>query len=203
MKTPERILLQLTTLGPHSAKMLAECLGITPMGIRQHLQSLEEHELVCYEEARNKVGRPTRFWSLTSQGYAQFAAQRTDWLNVNHPLFATEGLNERIRTREEKLFQHYASELAEEQSHQDKLTRLVCLRKHDGFMTELVEHPHGALLVENHCPIGITADTCSSLCDSELQLFHRLLGKGYQIERTAHAIYGSRHCAYLIRLREH
>lgn len=39
MKTPELILLQLKALGPHSAKMLAERLDITPMGIRQHLQS--------------------------------------------------------------------------------------------------------------------------------------------------------------------
>ena len=73
MKTPELILLQLKTLGPHSAKMLAERLEITPMGIRQHLQSLEQRELVCYEETRAKVGRPTRYWSLTQQGHAQFA----------------------------------------------------------------------------------------------------------------------------------
>jgi predicted ArsR family transcriptional regulator len=58
------------------------------------------------------------------------------------------------------------------------------------------------LLVENHCPIGVAAHTCSNLCNSELQLFHRLLGKSYRIERTAHAISGSRHCAYLIRPRE-
>ena len=70
MKTPELILLQLKTLGPHSAKMLAEHLDITPMGIRQHLQSLEKRELVCYEEARTKVGRPTRYWSLTHEGHS-------------------------------------------------------------------------------------------------------------------------------------
>lgn len=52
MKTPELIMLQLKSLGPQSAKMLADRISITTMGIRQHLQQLEQRELVCYEEAR-------------------------------------------------------------------------------------------------------------------------------------------------------
>ena len=60
MKTPELIMLQLKSLGPQSAKMLADRISITTMGIRQHLQQHEQRELVCYEEARTKVGRPTR-----------------------------------------------------------------------------------------------------------------------------------------------
>lgn len=207
MKTPELILLQLKTLGPHSAKMLAERLEITPMGIRQHLQSLEQRELVCYEEARTKVGRPTRYWSLTPQGHSQFV-DRHDRLSAillesAHDLFGDEGLEKLIQAREDKLYQRYASELAEEENHLDRLNRLVHLRQHDGYMAELLEHPQGMLLVENHCPIGVAATACSSLCNSELQLFHRLFGNGYRIERTAHAIAGSRHCAYLIQPREH
>lgn len=203
MKTPELILLQLKTLGPHSAKMLAERLDITPMGIRQHLQSLEKRELVCYEEARTKVGRPTRYWSLTHQGHAQFAdchnTLATALLGSAQQLFGTEGVEQLLSVREDKLYQRYAEELSEEAGHQAKLNRLVRLRQHDGYMAELFEHPQGMLLVENHCPIGVAATACSSLCDSELQLFHRLFGHSYRIERTAHAISGSRHCAYLIR----
>ncbi|WP_156293215.1 helix-turn-helix transcriptional regulator [Serratia oryzae] len=206
MKTPELILLQLKTLGPHSAKMLAERLEITPMGIRQHLQSLEKRELVCYEETRTKVGRPTRYWSLTQQGHAQFANSHDrlakTLLESAHELFGAEGIERLILAREEKLFRRYAEELAEEENPLGKLSRLVRLRQHDGYMAELLDHPQGKLLVENHCPIGVAANACSKLCNSELQLFHRLLGQGYQIERTAHAISGSRHCAYLIQTQE-
>ena len=203
MKTTELILLQLKTLGPHSAKMLAERLDITPMGIRQHLQSLEKRELVGYEEARTKVGRPTRYWSLTQQGHAQFANGHdrlaTELLGSAHQLFGAGGVEQLLSAREDKLYQRYAEELSEETCHQAKLARLVRLRQQDGYMAELLEHPEGTLLVENHCPIGVAATACSSLCNSELQLFHRLFGHGYRIERTAHAISGSRHCAYLIR----
>ncbi|CAI1145625.1 helix-turn-helix transcriptional regulator [Serratia entomophila] len=201
MKTPELILLQLESLGPQSAKMLADRLDITPMGIRQHLQSLEKRELVCYEESRIKVGRPTRYWSLTHQGYASIAA--SEHRPPTHAqLFGNEGLAPLLCARADRLYQRYADALAAEASHLDKLARLVRLRQHDGYMAELVEHPQGVLLVENHCPIGVAAASCSSLCNAELQLFHRLLGNGYQIDRTAHAISGSRHCAYLIRPRE-
>jgi predicted ArsR family transcriptional regulator len=206
MKTPALILLQLKTLGPHSAKMLAQHLGITPMGIRQHLQSLEQRELVCYEEARSKVGRPTRYWSLTRSGHAQFADRHAELaqalLTTAHTLFGGAGLSTLIGAREDDLFQRYAAELAQESDHQGRLARLVHLRRHDGYMAELLGHPLGTLLVENHCPIGVAANSCSSLCNSELRLFHRLLGGDYHIERTAHAIAGSRHCAYLIQPRE-
>ncbi|BAO36540.1 TPA: HTH domain-containing protein [Serratia marcescens] len=202
MKTPELILLQLKALGPHSAKMLAERLDITPMGIRQHLQSLEKRELVCYEEARSKVGRPTRYWSLTERGHA-FAAADQERLRASAlQLFGGAGVEPLLSAREEQLYLRYAEELSAERSHHDRLARLVRLRQHDGYMAELLDHPHGALLVENHCPIGVAGSSCSSLCNSELQLFHRLFGNDYRVERTAHAISGSRHCAYLIRPRE-
>jgi predicted ArsR family transcriptional regulator len=106
MKTPELILLQLKTLGPHSAKMLAEHLDITPMGIRQHLQSLEKRELVCYEEARTKVGRPTRYWSLTHEGHSRFAdghdTLATALLGSAHPLFGAEGVEQLLGERGRK-----------------------------------------------------------------------------------------------------
>lgn len=121
MKTPELILLQLKALGPHSAKMLAERLDITPMGIRQHLQSLEKRELVCYEEARSKVGRPTRYWSLTERGYAFTAADQERLRASALQLFGGAGVEPLLSAREEQLYLRYAEELSAERSHQDRL----------------------------------------------------------------------------------
>lgn len=97
MKTPELIMLQLKSLGPQSAKMLADRISITTMGIRQHLQQLEQRELVCYEEARTKVGRPTRYWSLTTKGHGQFPDRHQDLsrvlLGAAQQLFGDEGVD--------------------------------------------------------------------------------------------------------------
>lgn len=84
------------SLGPQSAKMLADRISITTMGIRQHLQQLEQRELVCYEEARTKVGRPTRYWSLTTKGHSQFPDRHQDLsrviLGAAQQLFGDEGV---------------------------------------------------------------------------------------------------------------
>lgn len=115
MKTPELIMLQLKSLGPQSAKMLADRISITTMGIRQHLQQLEQRELVCYEEARTKVGRPTRYWSLTTKGHSQFPDRHQDLsrviLGAAQQLFGDEGVEKLINVREDSLFQRYATEL--------------------------------------------------------------------------------------------
>lgn len=165
-----------------------------------------KRELVCYEETHTKVGRSTRFWSLTQQGHAQFADRHDRFSSVllesAQELFGAEGIEKLICAREDKFYHRYAHKLAEEENHLGKLTRLVRLRQHDGYMAEVLDHPQGMLLLENHCPIGMAAHTCSNLRNSELQLFHRLFGNGYLIERTAHAISRSRHCAYLIQPRE-
>lgn len=206
MKTLELILLQLKTLGPHSVKMLAERLDITPMGIRQHLQSLGQRELVCYEEARSKIGRPTRYWSLTFQGHIELAKSHerlsSSKLSLVREMFDNEHVEKLIRAREETLYRRYVDELAEEESYPNKFHRLVRLRQSDGYMAELLEHPRGVLLVENPCPIGVKNRTCSGLCNSQLRLFRRLFGRHYKIEHTAHLISGARHCAYLIQLKK-
>lgn len=206
MKTPELILLQLKSLGPQSAKMLADRISITTMGIRQHLQQLEQRELVCYEESRTKVGRPTRYWSLTSKGHAQFPDRHQDLsrvlLNAANKLFGDEGVERLIDVRENDLYRRYAEELKKYPEGHERFQALARLRQNDGYMADLEDNGDACILVENHCPIGVAASTCGHLCNSELNLLCRLLGPNYQIERIEHIIAGSRRCAYRITPRE-
>ena len=65
-------------------------------------------------------------------------------------------------------------------------------------MAELEQTEHGYLLIENHCPICKAAKRCPNLCQSELNIFQRLLGEEYRIERSEHIIEGQRRCTYLI-----
>ncbi|MGL4544683.1 MAG: DeoR family transcriptional regulator, partial [Plesiomonas sp.] len=60
MKTADIILHRLKSQGALSAKMLAADLGMTTMGIRQHMQLLEQQQLVQFDDQRLKIGRPTR-----------------------------------------------------------------------------------------------------------------------------------------------
>ena len=54
------------------------------------------------------------------------------------------------------------------------------------------------LLIENHCPICSAAKNCPRFCESELELFEKLLGDQVEIKRTEYLLEGNRRCAYKI-----
>jgi predicted ArsR family transcriptional regulator len=54
------------------------------------------------------------------------------------------------------------------------------------------------LLIENHCPICRAAQACTGLCDSELKVFRKALGKDTKVERIEHLLSGERRCVYRI-----
>ena len=74
----ERVLFQLKSFGPQSASQIAARLGVTPMAIRQHLQTLASESLVSFEDERRKVGRPLRIWSLTPAAARRFPDTHAD-----------------------------------------------------------------------------------------------------------------------------
>jgi predicted ArsR family transcriptional regulator len=57
----------------------------------------------------------------------------------------------------------------------------------------------GFLFVENHCPICVAATQCQGFCESELELFGKVLGPGVDIQREEHIVAGARRCAYRVR----
>ncbi|MEX0634489.1 hypothetical protein M8494_31760 [Serratia ureilytica] len=107
--------------------MLAERLDITPMGIRQHLQSWKNVSwFVTKRAARSAARRAT--WSLTERGHAFTAADQERLRASALQLFGGAGVEPLLSAREERLYLRYAEELSAERSHQDRLARLVRLR---------------------------------------------------------------------------
>ncbi|MGL4455710.1 MAG: helix-turn-helix transcriptional regulator [Plesiomonas sp.] len=205
MKTADIILHRLKSQGALSAKMLAADLGMTTMGIRQHMQLLEQQQLVQFDDQRLKIGRPTRYWSLTAQGHATFPDRHADLsaglLISIRKLYGEPMLNQLMSEREEQLYQQYHGALLHAQTLEARLSALVRLRQNEGYMAELHPYAGGFLLIEQHCPICSAASACQALCTSELHLFQRLLGEPYQVERIEHIVGGDRRCAYAISAR--
>lgn len=202
MKSVERILQTVKRGGAVTAKQIADELAMTTMGARQHLQGLEDDGLLAFEDVKVKVGRPTRHWSLTPKGHAQFTDRHGEltiqMIEAVETLFGVEGLQKVADEREAKTYRLYSSELEQCQTLEQKLHRLVSLRQQDGYMAELETWGESFLLIENHCPICKAATRCPSLCQSELNIFQRLLGDKFHIERTEHIVEGQRRCVYKI-----
>ncbi|ELV8850340.1 transcriptional regulator [Vibrio fluvialis] len=202
MKTIDRILHTIKREGAVTAKQLADDLGMTTMGARQHLQALEDDGVLAFHDVKVKVGRPTRHWSLTRKGHDQFADRHGELtiqvIEAVEHIFGKEGLAKVAAEREAQTLAQYQSVLAECTDLHSKLATLVELREQEGYMAELEQTEHGYLLIENHCPICKAAKRCPNLCQSELNIFQRLLGEEYRIERSEHIIEGQRRCTYLI-----
>lgn len=206
-KLKQRILHLLKMQGAQTATVLAAALDVSPMAIRQHLQSLRANGWLTYQEERRALGRPVKLWQLTEQAIESFPDSHADLLvDLLKDIEATFGtgstvllLDERSR-RQIQTYQERLG-LASPATWQQQVSAIAHLRSQEGYMAEAVpQADEMILLVENHCPIRAAAQVCLALCQAELTVFRTVLGAHVSVERTEHILQGDRRCAYLVRL---
>ena len=203
LNTNERILFRLKTCGPQTAEALAQHLEMTPVGARQHLNKLAERALVTYQDARENVGRPKRYWSISEHGQKRFPdthAQLTlELIHSIRSVFGEEGLERLISQREGETLKRYQDQLSSHKTLKAKVKQLAALRDAEGYMTDWQQGEDGSfMLLENHCPICAAAQQCQGFCQSELDVFQKALGRAVRVERTEYILDGARRCAYRI-----
>lgn len=206
LKLKDQILHTLKLRGAQTAIALADQLKVTPMAIRQHLQSLKAEQWVTYQEERRPLGRPVKLWQLTEHSVSRFpdshADLMLDLLRGVETVFGAEGLEKIITERKRRQTQTYQEHLNALENGEDWRTRVEAiaqLRNQEGYMAEVMEQADGSLwLVENHCPICAAAQSCQGLCRAELDVFQAILGPGVTVERVEHLLTGDRRCAYRV-----
>ncbi len=200
----EQLLLSLKQRGPQTAKALAEQLGITTMGARQHLAALSEKQLVDeMEEVHQGRGRPVKPWRLTDKAHQRFPDAHSqvtvDLIASVRDVFGEPGLDSLIEKRTEQTLQQYHQAVDKETSVAKKIKKLAELRTAEGYMAEVEKESATTwLLIENHCPICAAATACQGFCRSELETFQSLFKDLAEVERTDHILQGARRCAYKI-----
>ena len=201
----EAILLAIKQQGPQTAKHLADQLGMTTMGIRQHLANLRDKGLVVEaEETKQGRGRPVRPWQLTDQAQTRFPdahSQVTVELIASvRDIFGDTGLDQLIEKRTQQILAHYRQTVGKQATLAKKVQALAALRSAEGYMAQAIKESNKQwLLVENHCPICAAATSCQGFCRSELTTFQSLFKGSATVKRTDHILQGARRCAYVIR----
>lgn len=202
MKTTDKIIQLLKLHGPLTAKTLAEELTLTTMGVRQHLQALEDAGDVDIEDRVEGRGRPTRYWGLTEQSRTHFADRHSELslqlIDSVKMIFGDQGLDKLIEHREQTALQQYRSAMHGMTDIASRLTKLVELRTLEGYMATQEQADGVFWLLENHCPICSAATKCQNFCRSELQQFQQLFADIATVSREEHIIDGARRCAYRI-----
>ncbi|PIW61639.1 metalloregulator ArsR/SmtB family transcription factor [Shewanella sp. CG12_big_fil_rev_8_21_14_0_65_47_15] len=202
MKTTDKIIQLLKLHGPLTAKTLAEELALTTMGVRQHLQALEEAGDVDIEDRVEGRGRPTRYWGLTEQSRTHFADRHGELtvqlLDSVKMIFGDRGLDQLIDYREQSALLQYSAAMLGVTDIPTRLAILAQLRSDEGYMATMEQVDGVYFLLENHCPICAAATHCLNFCRSELQLFQQLFADIAVVSREEHIVEGARRCAYRI-----
>ena len=199
----ERILHLLKSRGAQTANAVGRRLGITAVGARKHLTQLHDKKLVAFEDRREAVGRPRRYWSLSDEGHARFPDTHSvltlELLTAVRSVFGEAGLDRLIAERERETLASYQEAVGGCVGLAGRVKALAALREREGYMAEWRRNRDGSFtLVENHCPICAAATECQGLCRSELAIFRSVLGDDVVVERTDHILAGARRCAYRI-----
>ncbi|WP_436488368.1 helix-turn-helix transcriptional regulator [Chitinophaga sp. ARDCPP14] len=198
----ERAVWILKTQGPQPLCKLAEELKVTMEGARFQLLKLANEGLVQATTEAKGRGRPKQIWSLTEAGNARFPDRHQDLAlrllcNMNKTL-PTSMMDEVLDATAQSTLEKYQEELKGITSLESRVSILADIRNREGYMAEYINEGNSYLLVENHCPIQAAASCCSRFCQSEHEMFTRILGKHAKVERLEHILGGQRRCVYRI-----
>jgi len=185
---------------------LAAELGLTGMGVRRHLESLEIDGLVersaCCE---HRVGRPPNGWRLTPKGMELLPrAYDTFVLQLLEDMFEQSGpevLDDILGRRSEKMADQYRSELGEADTLDDQVAGLAQVRDRAGYVAEWHREGETVVLIENNCAVHRVAERFPAVCAMELALFRKVLGADVEVTRVSHTMAGDATCTYCVRPR--
>jgi DeoR family suf operon transcriptional repressor len=208
--TKQDILQYLLKQGQATAHDLAAALAISPQAIRRHLKDLEAEELIEYQSVSTGMGRPQHIYQLSRKGRDRFPQRYGEFaLSFLDTLVETVGekqVREVLRKQWERKAEEYRHRIGKG-SLQERVMKLVQLRKEEGYMAEL--HPVEAInsqkssqdkfiLAEHHCAISEVAESYPSVCGHELEMFAEILPDCI-VERTHWINNGEHNCGYLIK----
>ncbi|EAW33934.1 iron-sulfur cluster biosynthesis transcriptional regulator SufR [Lyngbya sp. PCC 8106] len=204
--TKRDIVQQLIKRGQATALELAGFLEISPQAIRRHLKDLEAEGAIQYESVQVGMGRPQHIYQLTSQGRDRFPKRYDEFaISFLDTLTETVG-HEQVSQILQKQWQRKALEYRQQVgtgSVQERVARLVELRKTEGYMAEWYAMESSSpkteqyVLTEHNCAISNVAESFPSVCGHELEMFSAVLFD-CTVERTHWIVNGEHRCGYLI-----
>ncbi len=198
--TRKNIILLLKKSGGMSIDELSKDINITPMGIRQHLLSLEKKGIVTYNAKKHGIGRPGFVYKLTTtadelfpKSYDKFALDILKDIEKNE---GREKIDRIFKWRRDRLFKHRKEALSGKEDFEEIMHSLKGILESEGYFVELSNNNGNFNLTQFNCPIHRVAREFKDACKHELQLYRDLLGK--EVERKESLSEGDSSCLYLI-----
>jgi len=187
--------------GPSTAVVLGERLGITPAGIRRHLDLLVEDGILEAREPHQALsrgrGRPSKVFVMTDAGREQFEHSYDDLAVAALKFMAAQSGDHLVkafaRTRADDM-ERKASVALAKRSH--KVQALATFLTEQGYAASSENKTGGEQLCQHHCPIAHVAAEFPQLCEAETEAFSKILGT--HVQRLATIAHGDGVCTTYI-----
>jgi predicted ArsR family transcriptional regulator len=206
-RTRDRVRSLLLELGPSTAAVLGERLGLSVAGVRRHLDALVADGTVTPTTPRHRPvvrGRPARLYALTPAGHDAGPAAYDD-LAAGALRFLAEAagpsaVEQFAQARAGEIEQRYRGRLegVEEPMRPAVLAEELSA---DGYAATTSERPAGTQLCQHHCPVQHVAEQFPQLCDAETAALGRLLD--VHVQRLATIAHGDGVCTLHIPSGDH
>lgn len=187
--------------GPSTAVVIGERLGLTPAGVRRHLDLLIEDGILEAREPHSALirgrGRPSKVFVMTDQGREKFEHSYDD-LAVAALKFisSTSGahlVGEFAQSRADEIGRKATVALKNAKNKNEALSSFLTTQ---GYAATVQERGLGVELCQHHCPIAHVAAEFPQLCEAETELFSQLLGT--HVQRLATIAHGDGVCTTFI-----
>ena len=201
------VLYALRRRGEATAEQVADQLGMTVSGARQHLTALTRAGLVDSAELPStelKRGRRALAYSATAaadsyfpKAYGELTNELLGYVADSDP----ELLEDVFAKRRQHRIEHAQARLAGKRTLGTKVAELTRILDEDGYLATYEKVGPGVYrVIEHNCAIWAVAQRYGQACTSELDFIRASLPDA-EIERVQHMVAGARHCAYEIRAR--
>jgi predicted ArsR family transcriptional regulator len=207
-RTREGVARSILENGPSTAADLSERLGITPAGIRRHLDALLAEGTLEAREPQAALsrgrgrGRPSKVFVMTDSGREKFEHSYDDlaisalrFIAAKNPNFVKEFAQNRADDLEKKIEKKF-------EKSKDKVKALADFLTSEGYATTISKTNHkfgmGHEMCQHHCPIAHVAAEFPDLCEAETAVFSKTLGT--HVQRLATIAHGDGVCTTYIPL---
>jgi len=199
------VLYALRRRGEATADQLADQLGMTVSGARQHLSALTADGLVeaielAPEEPRR--GRRSLLYSVTPAADSLFPKAYGELTNelLGYVAESDPGqLDALFARRREHRIASAEVRLAGKAGMGAKVEELTQILDEDGYLATSEQiGPDAYRIVEHNCAIWAVAQRYGQACTSEIEFIRTVLPDA-TVERVQHMVTGARHCAYEVR----
>jgi predicted ArsR family transcriptional regulator len=199
-KTREAVARSILENGPSTAAELSKRLGITPAGIRRHLDTLVDEGTLDARDPHAALtkgrGRPSKVFVMTDSGRERFEHSYDDlaisalrFMAAKDPNFVKQFAQNRADELERQITKTF-------ESSKDKVKALADFLTTEGYSSTVHKVGTGHELCQHHCPIAHVAAEFPDLCEAETAVFSKTLGT--HVQRLATIAHGDGVCTTYI-----